>query len=99
MDLQLSIQGSTGEIIEKSVHGPEQRAQKQTLINIVNLSLTKEQRKYSGSKVVPSADGAGQPDILMKKMSHAKKKNLEIFSFTEIKKWTIDPNVKYKTPR
>lgn len=39
------------------MHGTEQRAQRQTSIKIVNLSLTEEQRAYNGERVAFTKNG------------------------------------------
>lgn len=46
-------------LVKEQTHGTELRAQKQTCVNVVNLPLTKEPRRYNGAKTAFSTNGAG----------------------------------------
>lgn len=73
------------------------KAQKQTHINIANLSLTKEQSQYNGIKIIFSTNSA-----IATRFAHAKKKkmnlNTDFISFTKISSKLIkELNVQHKT--
>ena len=71
--LQLSKQYGAGTKVELQINGTGQKVQKQSQAPMINGSITKEARTYSGRKIVSSISGAEKTGEL-----HVKERNQKI---------------------